>query len=198
MVLCHFDKFCCLAWIFFIGGRWLRQWKGQLFVIGYKNNVSTCWHWNFYASLELVTKLMQSIFSLISSFLVWFYWFKMWWVHQLGFYKPVYILKAKMQGSNILNYKSKSISICPSTNIEPLYTKHHIFPHFFIYIFFVALEALGWRLQMFFELQKQRNNVWGFDLLWFFNVYFLAIYPKLFTWNNKVMRFESRRGPKKK
>jgi hypothetical protein len=28
------------------------------------------------------------------------------------------------------------------------------------------LEALGEGLQMFFELQKQRNNVWRFDLLW--------------------------------
>jgi hypothetical protein len=57
-----------------------------------------------------------------------------------------------MQGSNILNYKSKSILIHPSTNIEPLYTKHHIFPYFFTWKFFVALEALGGGLQMFFEL----------------------------------------------
>jgi hypothetical protein len=28
------------------------------------------------------------------------------------------------------------------------------------------LEALGGGLQMFLEHHKQRNNVWGFDLLW--------------------------------
>ncbi len=57
-----------------------------------------------------------------------------------------------MQGSNILNYKSKSILIHPSMNIETLYTKQNIFPHFFTWNLFVALEALGGRLQMFFGL----------------------------------------------
>jgi hypothetical protein len=31
---------------------------------------------------------------------------------------------------------------------------------------FVTFEALGEELQIFLELQKQRNNVWGFDLVW--------------------------------
>jgi hypothetical protein len=73
-------------------------------------------------------------------------------VHQLGLYELVFIFKAKMQGSNILNYKSKSILIHLSMNIEAFYTKCHIFPHFFTWNLFVALEALGGRLQMFFEL----------------------------------------------
>jgi len=30
---------------------------------------------------------------------------------------------------------------------------------------FTTLEGLGGGLQIFFELLKQRNNVWGFDLL---------------------------------
>jgi hypothetical protein len=49
------------------------------------------------------------------------------------------------------------------------------------------LEALCGGLQMFFELQKQRNNVWGFDLLWVFN-YSLTSLSTLAKFDYKTKR----------
>jgi hypothetical protein len=55
------------------------------------------------------------------------------------------------------------ILIClidPSPNIEPCYTKHALSSPFLYRIDqFLALEELGGGLQMFFQLQKERNNV---------------------------------------
>jgi hypothetical protein len=43
----------------------------------------------------------------------------------------------------------------------------HVFPIPLLkWAIFAMLKALGGGLQMFFELQKKRNNVWGFNLFW--------------------------------
>ncbi len=41
------------------------------------------------------------------------------------------------------------------------------------------LEALGGELRMFFELEKQRNNVWGFNLLWIIELLLKLSWRKL-------------------
>jgi hypothetical protein len=46
-------------------------------------------------------------------------------------------------------------------------------------IFFVTLEVLSGGRQMFFQLQKQRNHVWVFDLFEFFSFQSLAYLPYL-------------------
>jgi hypothetical protein len=43
----------------------------------------------------------------------------------------------------------------------------------------VTLEVLSGGLQMFFQLQKQRNHVWVFDLFEFFSFQSLAYLPYL-------------------
>jgi hypothetical protein len=40
---------------------------------------------------------------------------------------------------------------------------------------FLVLEALGGRLQIFFKLQKQRNNVQGFNLLCVHKCLFISL-----------------------
>jgi hypothetical protein len=47
---------------------------------------------------------------------------------------------------------------------------------------FVTLEALGGGLQMFFELQKQRNHGWGFDLPWVLRCSLTSLSTLTRTW----------------
>ncbi len=65
----------------------------------------------------------------------------------------------------------KKIALDLSLVLAPYFQTLHIipipfpnapFPHG---AFFFGLEALGGGLQMFFQFQKQSNNVWGFNLL---------------------------------
>ncbi len=70
----------------------------------------------------------------------------------------------------MLSTKSLSVLSHPSSNIEALL---HQTPQILLiplsnWEMFLALEALGEALKMFFELQNQRNNVWGVDLIWIF------------------------------
>jgi hypothetical protein len=61
------------------------------------------------------------------------------------------------------------ILIHPSPKTEAHYTQHSIFSPFLHWIEenkIAILEAVGGGLQMFFDLEKRRNNVWGFNLLW--------------------------------
>ncbi len=47
-------------------------------------------------------------------------------------------------------------------NIEPPYFRMAYFAHsLLVHWIFATLEGLGGGLQIFFELLKQRNNVWG-------------------------------------
>jgi len=60
-----------------------------------------------------------------------------------------------------------------------IYTKHStsfLIP-FSIWATFTMLEVLGRRLQMFFELRKQRNNVWRFNLFWVHKCSFTGLRP---------------------
>ncbi len=101
------------------------------------------------------------------SFLVCFEWFKTWWVRHLGLCKTSLYFKGK--DATTEDFKLKILIFFYLWIIKcltPLHQTSHIFliplPNWAI---FMVLEVLDGRLQMFFELQKQRNNVWGFDLL---------------------------------
>ncbi len=76
------------------------------------------------------------------------------------------------------------ILICFSSLIiehwTPLHQTSHIFPiPLSDWEMFVTFEALGVELQIFLELQKQRNDVWGFDLVWVLIVFvYLPMYSQ--------------------
>jgi len=116
------------------------------------------------------SRLLYSSRSISSSFLVRFEWFKTRWVHQLGLYETsMYSPEAKMQRSKISSSKSKSVLIHspPTTKPSPLHQTLRIFLiHLSNWVIFAELEALGEGLQIFFDLQKKRKNMWGFELLW--------------------------------
>jgi hypothetical protein len=66
----------------------------------------------------------------------------------------------RLQWSKILSSKSWFVSIYLLSNTEPPYTKHRISCSFLHQIQKLFANKCS------FELQKQRNNVWGFDLGW--------------------------------
>ncbi len=74
----------------------------------------------------------------------------------------------------IIKYLKLETPICFNSPI----TKHWT-PSTKNLIFFVTLEVLSGGLQMFFQLQKQRNHVWVFDLFEFFSFQSLAYLPYL-------------------
>jgi len=85
-------------------------------------------------------------------------------VRQLGLYKTSSHYRGK--DVRIKDFKLK-ILICFNSPIIKHQTLH-IFPPFLYQIDQIlwSWKPLGGGLQMFLELQKQRNNVWGCDLLW--------------------------------
>jgi hypothetical protein len=107
---------------------------------------------------------------LFSSYLVCFEWFKIWWVIQLWLYKTSLNFRGKDE--TIKDFKFKILNLFSFTHhwaLKPLHPTPHIFTFLLPnWIIFVALEALGGGFQMFYELYKQMNNVWAFNLLWVF------------------------------
>jgi hypothetical protein len=87
-------------------------------------------------------------------------------VRQIKFNKTS--LNSRGKDAMIKDFKLE-ILICfnpPVVEHWTLYTKHStsfVIP-FLIWAIFTMLEVLGGRLQMFFELWKQRNDVWRFNL----------------------------------
>jgi hypothetical protein len=104
-----------------------------------------------------------------SSFSVCFEWFKIWLVPWLKLYKTSFHYRGKQECNHQRFYPK--ILFCFNSPINEHWTsltpKISYLPHSFIKLSnFGGLEGLGERLQTFFELQKQRNKVWWFNLLW--------------------------------
>ncbi len=121
--------------------------------------------------LQKFEKIAQSFSSsspISSSLLVCFEWIKTRWVCQLRIYKTSFYSRGK--NTTIKDIKLKILICFKSPIVEhwtPLHQTPHIFPHpLSNWAILTALEALDEGLQIFFELQKQRNNVWGFHFLW--------------------------------
>jgi len=56
-----------------------------------------------------------------------------------------------------------------SEHLTPMHRTPHVFPiPLWNWAIFVALESLSGGLQMFYELQKYKNNLWGFNFSWIF------------------------------
>jgi len=115
------------------------------------------------------SKPLSSSSPLSSSNLVGFEWLKIWWMRQLRLYKTSLYFRGK--DAMIKDFKLKILICSISPIIEhwtPLHRTRHIFPPITLlnWEIFAALEALGEGIQMFFQIQKQRNNVPVFTLLW--------------------------------
>jgi hypothetical protein len=96
--------------------------------------------------------------SLMSfSFLVCFEWFKIWWVHQLRFYKTSLYLRGKDATIIFfLSFRVWSILIHLSPNIEPLTPNISCLAHSFTkWPMFVKSKTLGGGLQMFFRFRSK-------------------------------------------
>jgi hypothetical protein len=111
------------------------------------------------------TKALQNF--LLFSFLLWFEWFKTWWVRQLRLYKTSFYSKCK--DAAIKDFKIR-ILICFNSPITEHWTFLHQTPHVYPILLWnwellATFETLGGGLQIIFELQKQRHNVWRFELL---------------------------------
>jgi hypothetical protein len=89
-----------------------------------------------------------------SSFI--FKWLKTWWVNQLGLYKTS--MSSRGKDAMIKDFKLEIRIYFDSPNIEPPYTKHLISSPLLY-----QMEQFSKGYRMVFELQMQRNNVWGFD-----------------------------------
>jgi hypothetical protein len=105
---------------------------------------------------------ISSFSPLSSSLLICFEWFKTGWVHQLGLYKIS--LNSRSKDATIKDCKLENNSFIKQ-HWTPLHQTPHIFPIPLLNAdIFAVLKVLGGGIQMLFELQKQSNNVWGFDL----------------------------------
>jgi hypothetical protein len=105
---------------------------------------------------------------MFSSLLVYLEWFKTWWVPSYGFTKLLWY--SKIEHATIQFFELE-ILICFNSTITKHWTPLHQTPRIFLislstWKFLAALEALGGGVQMFFEIQNQRNNVWEFNLYW--------------------------------
>jgi hypothetical protein len=105
-------------------------------------------------SWKNISRPFSSFNPIFSSFKI-FEWLKTWWVHILRLYKIS------------LNAR---ILICFNLHITKHWTPLHQTSHIFLillsnWVIFMVFETLGGGLNMFFELQKLKNNMWGFDLL---------------------------------
>jgi len=106
------------------------------------------------------SKPLSSSCPIFYSFVVCLEWLKTWWMRQLKLYQTS--LYSRCKGPMIKDFKLK-ILICFNSPITKHWTPLHQTSYIFSFLsgikqFFVALKALGRGLQMFFQLQKQRNN----------------------------------------
>lgn len=119
--------------------------------------------------------------------LVCFGWFKTWWMHWVELHKTS--LYSKGKDAMIIDFKLKILIWFNSpilkhlTCLTPNIADSIPSPN---WAMFPTLEGLGPGLQMFVELQKQRNNVQRFDLLWVLKCSFThqPIYSKMKTSQN--------------
>jgi hypothetical protein len=117
-------------------------------------------------------KPLSNSSPIFSSFLVHFEWLKTCLGCQLRLYKTSLYSKGKdtMIQDFKFNITIYELFNSPITEHQiPLHQTTLYCPPFLYWIkqfFLVTLEAIGGELQMFFEPQKQRNNMWKFDLLW--------------------------------
>jgi len=127
---------------------------------GYKQtfiNTGRRWMIVCFKRFEKITLDFSLVPVPISSlFLVCIEWYKTWWMHQLGLYRTS--LNSKGKDATIKDFKLE-ILICLVKPTEHWTTLHQT-PHI------VPTPLPNWGLQMFFEVQKQRNNVSGFNLKW--------------------------------
>ncbi len=106
---------------------------------------------------------LSSSNSISSSFLVHLEWFQTWWVHQLKLYKTSFCSKGK--DARIQDFKLVILIRFDSLNTVTPNT--HIFSIPLLNGKILGmLEVLGEGVQILLELQKQKNYVWGFNLLW--------------------------------
>jgi len=122
----------------------------------------------FFKFYEKVVTLDPSLVPApyLPHFKVCFEWLKTWWVHQVGLHKAS--LYSKGKDAMIIDFKVKLLIWFNS----PIFEHWNSFTQNIPYPIpspnwatFPTLVGLGEGLQMFVEIQKQRNNVQGFDLL---------------------------------
>ncbi len=120
---------------------------------------------NFFEKVTLDPSLVPAPY--VPHFSVGFEWLKTWWMHQVQFYKTS--LYSKGKDAMIIDFKLKILIWFNSPILKHLTRLMPNIPYSIPspnWAMFPTLEGLGEGLQMFVELQKQRNNVQGFDLLW--------------------------------